>query len=79
MRTSIVALSASADLDLSGVDNSGAKAEDNRVAILSFSHVLVMLSTKSLEALCESNEGTKIRRIYVRSFDDEDVLFSPQS
>ena len=50
MRTSIVAVGASVVFDLGDLARSRANAEDKRLEILSFGHVVVMLSGNSLGA-----------------------------
>ncbi len=50
IRTSIVAVGASVDFELGGLARSRANAEDRRLAMFSFGHVLVMLSGNSLMA-----------------------------
>ena len=48
MRTSIVAVGASADFFVMGLERLGAKAEERRSEIFSLSQVVVMLSGKCL-------------------------------
>ena len=48
MRTSIVAVGASADFFVMGLERLGAKKEERRLEIFCLSHVVVMLSGKSL-------------------------------
>ena len=48
MSTSIVAVGASADFFVMGLERLGANAEERRLEIFCLSHVVVMLSGKSL-------------------------------
>ena len=50
MRTSIVAIGASVEFDLGDLARSRANAEDRRLEIFSFGHVVVILSGNSLVA-----------------------------
>lgn len=78
MRTSIVAVGASADFFVMGLERLGANAEDKRLEIFCLSQTVVMLSGKSL---CKyqylSYQIQKEENI--RALHDENIVFLSQS